>query len=306
MIDFTSIGSINSYLKNMDMQRKWNNKQRTGNYEADGIKTAGEWVENQKNKAKEKESETENDKVLTGIKNKFFTGGSLTASEMQYLQKKDPAAYQQAAAAERERRIYERELRTCRTKDEVHRYKMAHTARALENVKSAMNNSSVSREKKVEAVLGEYMKTSAINAAETEFVRSGEYSRLPSEAERLKAERDMDRAKKEESRAAAEKRAEKKADEAERREKIRQKKEAAKKADEERRTKGKAKKRGGRFSKSKRKFRAKKAKYTTQQAQNTAEARKVRYANAKAAYEQSRAGMARTIVSGEKNIDIRA
>lgn len=306
MLDFTSIGSVNSYLKNMDMQQKWDQKQRTGNYKADGIKTASEWIENQKNNIKEKEESTGNDKVLTGIKDKFYAGSRLTSSELQYLQKKDPVAYQQAAAAERERRIYERELRMCRTKEDVQKYKMSHTVRALENVKSTMNNSSVSKDKKVESVLGEHQKMSAVNAAERDFVRSGEYSRLPSEAEKLKAERDMRRAKREESRAAAEKRAEKKSEEAERREKLRQKKEAAKKDIEEKKIKGKHKKKVKNFSRSKKKFRAKKAAYTTQQAQNTAEARKVRYANAKVAYEQSRAGTARAIISGEKDLDIRA
>ena len=303
----TDLYSVNSYLKNMDMQKKWEQKQRTGNYKADGIKTASEWVEKQKDTFKKKEQEKEkandNDQVLNSIKNKAARGGMLTASELKYLKSKDEAAYQRAVTAENERKIYEHELRMCRTKEDVQKFRMHHLAYAADRVSSAMNSASMSDDEKLEAVMSDFQRMSAINKAERDFIRSGEYSRLPSQAEKLKAERDLRRAQKEESRAAAEKRAEKKAEAEESAEKARQK-----------RAEAKAKAQGKKvrsLSKKKKKFKAKKAKYTTAQAQNTNEARKVRRANARADYEATKGYAERAIISGDagstsKSLDVTA
>lgn len=298
-IKSTDLYSVNSYLKNMDMQKKWEQKQRTGNYKADGIKTASEWIEKQKDTFKKKEREKDSDSVLDSIKNKAARGGMLTASELRYLRSKDEIAYQRALAAENERKIYEHELRMCRTKEDVQKFKMHHIAYAADRVSSAMSDSSMSEDDKLGAVIGEFQRMSAINKAERDFIRSGEYSRLPSQAEKLKSERDLRRAQKEESRAAAEKRAEKKAEAAEYAEKARQKREE---------TKAKAKgKKVRKLNKNNRKFKAKKARYTTAQAQNTNEARKVRRANAKADYEATKGYAERAVISGDaKSLDVTA
>lgn len=309
MLDISSVPmySVNSYIKNMDMQNKWDQKQRTGNYKADGIKTASEWIEKQKDTFKKKEQEREkaknSDQVLNSIKDKVARGSMLTASELRYLKSKDEMAYQRAITAENERKIYEHELRMCRTKEDVQKFKMHHLAYAADRVSSAMNSSSMSEDDKLDSVMGDYQKMSAINKAERDFIRSGEYSRLPSQAEKLKSERDLKRAQKEESRAAAEKRAEKEAEAEEYAEKARRKREE---------TKAKAAgKKVRSITKKKRKFKAKKAKYTTAQAQNTNEARKVRRANARADYEATKGYAERAIISGEagstsKGLDVTA
>lgn len=305
MLDVNSadLYSVNSYLKNMDMQNKWEQKQRTGNYKADGIKTAGEWAEKRRDTFEKKKSENDKDQVLDSIRNKAAYGGYLTASELKYLQSRDEAAYQRAVTAENERKIYEHELRMCRTKEDVQKFKMHHTAYSAERVKSAVNDASMSDDDKLDSVMGEFQRMSAVNKAERDFVRSGEYSRLPSQAEKLKAERDLKRAAKEESRAKAEKRAEKKSEAEEHAEKAKQKRK-----EEKARAEGKKVRK---LSKKKRKFKAKKARYTTAQAQNTNEARKVRRANAKADYEMTRAFAARAAIAGDsgsasKGLDARA
>lgn len=309
----TSVYSVNNYLKNMDMQNKWEHKQRTGNYESDGIKTASEWAARQRDvfekktygqePEQEQEKEPDKDEILESIKSKLSSGGWLTASELRYIESKDKALFQQAVGAENERKIYEHELRMCRTKEDVQKFKMHHTAYSAERVKSAVTDPSKSDEEKMEAAIGELNRMSAVNKAERDFVRSGEYSMLPSQAEKLKAERDLRRAKKEESRAAAEKRAEKKAEAKERAEKAKQKR-------KEERAKLQGKK-VTKLNKKKKKFKAKKAKYTTAQALNTTEAKKVRRANAKADYEMTRVFAARAAISGNagsssKSLDVRA
>ena len=312
-INATDIYSVNNFLKNMDMQNKWDQKQRTGDYTADGIKTISEWAKKQRDTfekkqqeqaaANAKEKENVRDTVLESIKNKIAYGGWLTASEMRYIESKDKALYQQAVSAENERKMYEHELRMCRTKEDVQKFKMHHIAYAADRLKSSMNDSSKSGDEKLGSAISELNRLSAVNRAERDFIRSGEYSRLPSQAEKLKAERDLRRAKKEESRAAAEKRAEKKAEAEARAEKARQKRKEEKAKAEGKKVK--------KLNKKKKKFKAKKARYTTAQALNTNEARKVRMANAKADYEMSKGYAARAIIAGDtgkssKSLDIRA
>lgn len=315
MLDIASesVYSVNSYLKNMDMQNKWEQKQRTGNYASDGIKTASKLTARQRDIFEKKtygqepeqgqEKEPDKDEILETIKSKLSYGGWLTASELRYAESKDKVLYQQAVSAENERKIYEHELRMCRTKEDVQKFKMHHTAYSAERVKSAVSDSSMSDDDKLDSVMGEFQKMSAVNRAERDFVRSGEYSKLPSQAEKLKAERDLRRAQKEESRARAEKRAEKKAEANERAEKARQKRK-----EEQAKLQGK---KVTKLSKKRKKFKAKKAKYTTAQALNTNEARKVRSANAKADYEMTRYCAAQAAVSGDgggssKNLDVTA
>lgn len=311
MVDISSsVYSVNNYLKNMDMQKKWEQKQRTGNYKSDGIKTASEWVEKQRDtfekksyeQKREYKPEPDRDEILESIKSKLAYGGWLTSSELRYIEGKDKALFQQAVSAENERKIYEHELRMCRTKEDVQKYKMHHTAYAAERLKSALTDPSKSDDEKLGAAIGEMQRMSAVNKAERDFIRSGEYSRLPSQSEKLKAERDLSRAQKEESRAAAEKRAEKKAAAEESAEKARQKR-------AEIRAKAEGKK-VRKLSKKKRRFKAKKARYTTAQAMNTIEARKVRAANARADYEMSKCFAARAVIagtsSGSSELDVKA
>lgn len=291
-MDFTTIGSVNNYIKNFDMQQKWKHRQRTGNYAADGKKTMSEWLETQKNYVSANNPREDKDsRTMAEITNKLSAGERLTPSEMSYLAHKNPTMYKYAKSVESERDAYEQALKRCRTKDDVYKLRVSYAARAVSSVKSAMNNSSIPKEQKLEAVSYERAKMAAIDKAEKDFVKSGGYSRLPTNAERFKAERDLKKAREEERLAAKEK----KAEEEERREAAAEKKAS----DSKNKTEKTAKKK-------RRAVRLKKARFTVKQAENTYEARKVRRANASAAYAEHSASAARAMLAGySKKIDSR-
>ena len=90
---------------------------------------------------------------------------------------------------------YEEELKRCKTKDEVERVKMIHTASSLNAVNSIMHNPAIPENKKFELVMREHQKNAALQQSTKEFVESGKYAKLPTEAERLKAEKDLKEAK---------------------------------------------------------------------------------------------------------------
>ncbi len=250
------------------MQNKWQQKKQSGDFSAGSIKSVNEWVEEQKSKLNNSDDKN-NDKVLTGIRSKLTCGSRLTPSEMSYLQRKDPIAYAQALDVEAERAAYIRELKKCRTKEEVQRFRMSHAAKALTTVNNVMNDPHIPQEKKLSAVMSEQQKMSAIEKETADFVKSGDYAALPTEREKLKAEKDMEKAKSEEKRC---KDADRKAKEQENKPAAKDEKSTAKRHEE-------------------------KPKMTKEQAENTPEARKVRRAKAKAAYEESRDKYAQELIS---------
>lgn len=195
-MDFTSIGSIGTYMKTMDMKGRWQQRRATGDFTADGNSTLTGWTE----KEQEKQSaikmleSSRGDQTMQSIYSKMYSGGKLTAEEKQYLQQKDPAAYQRLRASETEQKGYENELKRCKTKDEVQRVKMNHTASSLNAVNTIMNDPQIPQDKKLELVMQEQQKNAALQRITTQFVKDGSYARLPTEAEATQAESDRKKA----------------------------------------------------------------------------------------------------------------
>ncbi|MCM1577187.1 MAG: hypothetical protein NC078_00110 [Ruminococcus sp.] len=188
-MDIMTIGSVNSYLMNMNMETKWRTKRANGDYSADGTKTVSQWAEEQKKKADENTKETgkKNDTTLNAINSKLSRGGRLTPAEKQYLRLKDAAAYSRVQRIEAAQRDFENRLRQCKTKDEVRRLKMAYAASALGNVNSIKNNPHITEETKSSLISEQQQQSSAIERAHNDFVKSGAFSALPTDAERAKA-----------------------------------------------------------------------------------------------------------------------
>lgn len=190
------------------MQVKWQNKKKNGDYSADGIKTASQWVEEQKNKMRERTESSSGssdsgddkskDKVLKSITEKLNRGDRLTSSEKRYLQQKDPQAYQKVLDIEKEQMYYECQLRRCRTKDEFHKLRMIRTISSLSTVKSAQNNSSLSQDNKLAVAAGEQQKNAAMEKSEKEFIKRGELSKLPTQAECIAAAKKLAEARRSE------------------------------------------------------------------------------------------------------------
>lgn len=210
-MDFMYSCSVNNYIKTMDMQVKWQNKKKDGNFSADGIKTASEWAEEQKNKMREITQKTESiessditdkdeckDKILKSINEKLNRGDRLTPSEKRYLQQKDPQAYQKVLDVEREQVFYESQLRRCRTKDEFHKLRMLRTVSSLSAIKSAQNNPNLSQDNKLAIAAGEQQKNAAMEKSEKEFIKRGELSSLPTQAECIAAAKKLAEARRSE------------------------------------------------------------------------------------------------------------
>lgn len=287
-MNFFTVQSLSTYTKNLGMQMKWQKKKNTGDFTADGSTNMADPVRQQAEQIRKSKSDG-SDQLSRQIELKLNSGQKLTAEEMNYLQKHDPQTYQRVKAMEAEQESYEKELKRCKTKEEVERVKMAHTATSLNAVNSIKNNPAIPEEKKLELILHEHRKNAALQESAREFVESGKYAKLPTEAERFKAEKDLEEAREAELgiQDPAEK-AEEKADTDGEREKVQDGK------TEEHVPSGEA---GERIfaeslaakSAAKMKSPEKERELTRMEAEMTPEARKVRRAKAQAAYRANEA-----------------
>lgn len=193
-MNFYSVQSLNTYTKNMEMQMKWQKRKDNSDFTADGTTTIDDWVKQQADEIRQANKDGSG-KLRAQIDLKLKCGQRLTAEEMEYLRNTDPETYQHVKSMQSQQKQYEEELKRCKTKDEVERVKMIHTASSLNAVNSIMHNPAIPENKKFELVMREHQKNAALQQSTKEFIESGKYAKLPTEAERLKAEKDLKEAK---------------------------------------------------------------------------------------------------------------
>lgn len=185
-MDFTKIGLITGYAKNIKLKNDWNKKKKENDFQSQSKKTELE-RKNDIFKAdyKRMQENNNNDKALQSIHSKVSVGADLTYSEMRYLQQKDPALYQKLKSREIELKNYERDLKRCKTKEEVERLQMSKLSEALIRIKANKGNAQEEMKK-----LEEFKKIDA------KFAKSGDFTELPTENEVNQAQKQESELKK--------------------------------------------------------------------------------------------------------------
>jgi len=163
-----SIGNLQNYLKNQDLQRKWQRKKD------DPLQAQLEHL-----KIKRLFDPQPAWSVET-INAKLAAGKKLTSAELAYLKENHPELYDKAVRIARERAEYERELRKCRTKEDVRRLHMGKTASFLSQMKEASSTGGS------QSVSDIGMHAASISDAHMVFTGTKEYKRLPEDYRELK------------------------------------------------------------------------------------------------------------------------
>lgn len=187
------MGTIGAYTKTMKLQMQWDMKKESGNV-TDHKKSMDEWLESSRADTKDTTNTPQtgggSDNRLRTIQAKVDAGKKLTSEERAYLKEKDPETYSELEASEQEQRAYEQKLKRCRTKEEVQRLKMTHLGSSLAKVNSVKNNSAISAEKKRKIIMHEKRRCDRMEESTREFVRRGEYEKLPTDRELVEAEKE--------------------------------------------------------------------------------------------------------------------
>lgn len=175
------------------MQMKWQKRKDSSDFTADG-KMKLDLISRQAEEIRQAQADG-SAKLSSQIRSKLANGKKLTIEEMEYLQKNDPQLYQKVKSIEAEQKNYENELKRCKTKEEVQRVRTNHAAASLSTVNNIKNNPNIPEGKKLELIWQEHMKNQALEEVTKEFVESGKYAKLPTEAEKAEAEKELKEAK---------------------------------------------------------------------------------------------------------------
>lgn len=192
-MNFLMTQSLNAYTRNMEMQMKWQKRKDSSDFTADG-KMKLDLISRQAEEIRQAQADG-SAKLSSQIRSKLANGKKLTIEEMEYLQKNDPQLYQKVKSIEAEQKNYENELKRCKTKEEVQRVRTNHAAASLSTVNNIKNNPNIPEGKKLELIWQEHMKNQALEEVTKEFVESGKYAKLPTEAEKAEAEKELKEAK---------------------------------------------------------------------------------------------------------------
>jgi len=186
-MDFSTIGSVSTYMKSMELETKFKNKKAQGDLGPQSRKKTELEIKNDQFKAEYKrmqeEQDEDDDKTLATINNKIAIDQELTPDELRYLQNKNPTLYQKVKNIENEKKQYEKDLKSCKTKEDVEHLKFNKVASALSTIKAAENDPNLPQSAKLAVAQGELRRMNALNKISDKFVESGEYAKLPTEQE---------------------------------------------------------------------------------------------------------------------------
>ena len=165
-MDFSTIGSINQYVKGVALKTQWNLKKKSGDVTRH-IKGLDDFLSAGSSQFQTDE-DADNEK-LQKITNKVNVGAKLTEKEMEYLKGKNPQLYEKLRQIEKEQKAYEEALRHCKSKDEAQRLHMARMGEAMEAAKNGDGMAAY--------------RMNRMNESMTAFTKTGEYKKLPAETE---------------------------------------------------------------------------------------------------------------------------
>lgn len=124
---------------------------------------------------------------LSEISAKLKAGEVATPEELEYLKRNNPQMYQEAMEVVKEREAYERQLRECKTKEEVEKLRFSKMGSFMAEAKSVMNNPNIPEGEKTKLMEKLLKRTNNVVQTHMNFVASAAYKQLPDDKEKDKA-----------------------------------------------------------------------------------------------------------------------
>lgn len=174
-------GTIRSAVQLQVLENKWQQKKNNINANKPEKEMTHEerlMASFQEQVDKERESNSHAD-----IYNKLKSGGKLTSQEVSYLEEHDPEALRKYREDQAEKAAYEREIKNCRTKDDVERVKMNKLGNMAAQAKKITNDPYIPLDKKVELMNQMNNKLCLVREAHQKFVESKQYQDMPTDGE---------------------------------------------------------------------------------------------------------------------------
>lgn len=110
---------------------------------------------------------------------KMKSGAELTSEEIDYLKKNNPNALREYEEIKREKEAYKKQLKNCRTKEDVEELKVQKMNSYISAAKRISSNPHIPEHKKSELIDNLMAKVLNIQDAHLEFTKSPKYKSLP-------------------------------------------------------------------------------------------------------------------------------
>lgn len=182
-------GTISSAVKLQFLDSKWQQKKndlKSGRFQKEMTPEERMLADYKEQMEKQRESNSHAD-----LYNKLKSGGKLSSEEISYLEQNDPEALRRYREDQAEQKAYERDLKNCKTKDEVDRVKMNKLGNFATQAKNIANDPYIPLDKKLELMNQLNDKVCRVQEAHLEFVDSQKYKDMPTENELLQ-EKDIE------------------------------------------------------------------------------------------------------------------
>lgn len=176
-------GTISSAVKLQVLDTKWQQKKndlKSGNFKKELSPEERMLADYKEQMEKQRESNSHAD-----LYNKLKSGGKLSSEEISYLEQNDPEALRKYREDQAEQKAYERDLKNCKTKDEVDRVKMNKLGNFATQANNIANDPYIPLDKKLELMNQLNDKVCRVQEVHLEFVDSQKYKDMPTEGELL-------------------------------------------------------------------------------------------------------------------------
>ena len=126
------------------------------------------------------------------INNKLMSGGKLTREEIEYLRKNDPQKLKEYEEIQQERESYKKQLKNCKSKEEVERLKMTRMGKYMSQAKSIASDSCIPKSEKYKMMVKLLSEATGVAKEHIKFTQSLQYAELPEEDEDAKKKANAD------------------------------------------------------------------------------------------------------------------
>ena len=182
-------GTIKNSVSLASLENKWQQKKQDI---SNGSKENLTAEERELQRFQEQADSIWESRKSTDIDTKLQAGGELTAEEIEYLKKNDPEALKEYEEVQRERASYKKQLKNCKSKEEVEKLKMTKMGHYMAEAEEIMNDPYIPKAKKYQLMKKMLKKTSAVEAEQEKFLQSLKYAKLPDEEKEARKKTHID------------------------------------------------------------------------------------------------------------------
>lgn len=152
-------GTIRNSVSLASLESKWQQKKQNI---SKGNKENLTAEERELQRFQEQADSIRESRKSTDIDTKLQTGEELSAEEIEYLKKNDPEALKEYEEVRRERASYKKQLKDCKSKEEVEKLKMTKMGHYMAEAKEITNDPYIPKAKKYQLMKKMLKKTSAV------------------------------------------------------------------------------------------------------------------------------------------------